>query len=214
MTFWIQPPPSRGSPWIFRLGKQPARYRGAHKNAFLDFAEMPHEVLYDNMRMVVLERHGFVRGRHRFHPAFSTLPGIVVQLRLPAPYQAQITDVIDNAFSGDLDNLLSRTGDRVAKSRARRASPAAQPLSSLLLCGARARLWPPWVPAGNIARVSGLGLLDPTPFLVAMALEVAGVRCSLLSARRPGTDFELELQWPSTYSRIVIFIEVSQLNFT
>jgi hypothetical protein len=62
--------------------------------------------------------------------------------------------------------------------------------------------------------VSGLGLLNPAPFLVAMALEVVGVRCSLLSERRPVTDFEHELQWPSTYSRIVIFIEASQLNFT
>jgi hypothetical protein len=81
MTFRLQPPPSRSSSWIFRLGKQPARYRGAHENAFLDFADVPHEVLYDNMRMVVLERHGYGRGRHRFHPAFSTLPGIVVSSR-------------------------------------------------------------------------------------------------------------------------------------
>jgi hypothetical protein len=90
MTCCLQHPPARSSSWIFRLGKQLARYRGAHENAFLDFADVPHEALYDNMRMVVLERHG-----------------------------------------------------------------------------------------------------------------------------RPVTDFELKLQWPpSTYSRIVIFIEVSQLNFT
>jgi hypothetical protein len=75
MTFYIQPPPSRSSPWIFQLGKQPARYRRAREN---DFADAPHEVLYDNMRMVVLERHGYGCGRYRFHPAFSTLPGIVV----------------------------------------------------------------------------------------------------------------------------------------
>jgi hypothetical protein len=33
------------------------------------------------MRMVALERHGYGRVRHRFHPAFSTLPGIVVSSR-------------------------------------------------------------------------------------------------------------------------------------
>jgi hypothetical protein len=83
------------------------------------------------------------------------------QPRLRAPYRAQITDVSDKRFFGDLDNLLSRTGDRVAKSRGTRREPCRAALSSLLLCGARARLRPPWVPAGNKARISGLGLLDP-----------------------------------------------------
>src|SRR5438067_12137152 len=42
----------------------------AHENAFLAFGGVPQEVLYDNMRTVVLERHGYGRGRHRFHPGF------------------------------------------------------------------------------------------------------------------------------------------------
>jgi hypothetical protein len=42
----------------------------AHENAFLAFGGAPHEVLYDNMRTVVLQRHGYGRGRHRFHPGF------------------------------------------------------------------------------------------------------------------------------------------------
>src|SRR5215204_451711 len=42
----------------------------AHENAFLAFGGTPREVLYDNMRTVVLERHGYRRGRHRFHPGF------------------------------------------------------------------------------------------------------------------------------------------------
>jgi transposase len=42
----------------------------AHENAFLAFGGTPREVLYDNMRTVVLERHGYGRGRHRFHPGF------------------------------------------------------------------------------------------------------------------------------------------------
>ena len=40
----------------------------AHENAFLAFGGVPREVLYDNMRTVVLERNGYGRGRHRFHP--------------------------------------------------------------------------------------------------------------------------------------------------
>src|SRR5215472_936453 len=42
----------------------------AHENAFLAFGGTPREVLYDNMRTVVLQRHGYGRGRHRFHPGF------------------------------------------------------------------------------------------------------------------------------------------------
>ena len=42
----------------------------AHENAFLAFSGVPQEVLYDNMRTVVVERHGYGRGRHRFHPGF------------------------------------------------------------------------------------------------------------------------------------------------
>src|SRR6516225_6270283 len=46
----------------------------AHENAFLSFGGTPREVLYDNMRTVVLERHGYGRGRHHFHPGFLDLP--------------------------------------------------------------------------------------------------------------------------------------------
>src|SRR5262249_2055112 len=42
----------------------------AHENALLAFGGTPQEVLYDNMRTVVLQRHGYGRGRHRFHPGF------------------------------------------------------------------------------------------------------------------------------------------------
>jgi transposase len=42
----------------------------AHENAFLGFGGVPREVLYDNMRTVVIERNGYGRGRHRFHGGF------------------------------------------------------------------------------------------------------------------------------------------------
>ena len=62
----------------------------AHENAFLTFGGMPREVLYDNMRTVVLERHGYGRGRHRFHPGFLDFARHCgFRLRLCAPYRAQ-----------------------------------------------------------------------------------------------------------------------------
>jgi transposase len=62
----------------------------AHENAFLAFGGTPHEVLYDNMRTVVLERHGYGHGRHRFHPGFLDFARHCgFRLRLCAPYRAQ-----------------------------------------------------------------------------------------------------------------------------
>jgi transposase len=62
----------------------------AHENAFLDFGGVPQEVLYDNMRTVVLERHGYGRGRHRFHPGFLDFARHCgFRPRLCAPYRAQ-----------------------------------------------------------------------------------------------------------------------------
>jgi transposase len=39
----------------------------AHENALLAFGGVPIEVLYDNMRTVVIERNTYGRGIHRFH---------------------------------------------------------------------------------------------------------------------------------------------------
>jgi transposase len=62
----------------------------AHENTFLAFGGVPNEVLYDNMRTVVIERHGYGRGRHRFHPRFLDFARHCgFQLRLCAPYRAQ-----------------------------------------------------------------------------------------------------------------------------
>jgi transposase len=61
-----------------------------HENAFVAFGGTPREVLYDNMRTVVLERHGYGRGRHRFHPGFLDFARHCgFRPRLCAPYRAQ-----------------------------------------------------------------------------------------------------------------------------
>ncbi len=92
----------------------------------------------------------------------------------------QPTDVIDKCLLSGSDScaicaiFLSRMGDRAAKSRARGASPAAQPSPSPLGCGARAHpLGTTRVPTGDEARVGRLGLLDPSALLIAMALDMA-----------------------------------------
>jgi transposase len=64
--------------------------RECHEQAFLFFGGVPREVLYDNMKTVVLERNAFGEGKHRFHPSlwdlakhFGFMP------RLCKPYRAK-----------------------------------------------------------------------------------------------------------------------------
>ncbi|VAL18878.1 Transposase and inactivated derivatives [Enterobacter kobei] len=40
-----------------------------HLNAFSFFGGVPDEVLYDNMKTVVLQRDAYQTGQHRFHPS-------------------------------------------------------------------------------------------------------------------------------------------------
>ena len=40
-----------------------------HRNAFSFFGGVPQEVLYDNMKTVVLQRDAYQTGLHRFHPS-------------------------------------------------------------------------------------------------------------------------------------------------
>jgi transposase len=58
--------------------------------AFAYFGGIPHEVLFDNMKTVVLERDAYGPGQHRFHPGLLHLAedlGFVP--RLCRPYRAQ-----------------------------------------------------------------------------------------------------------------------------
>ena len=64
--------------------------RECHEAAFSFFGGVPREVLYDNMKTVVLERNAFGEGKHRFHPGlwhvakhFGFMP------RLCKPYRAK-----------------------------------------------------------------------------------------------------------------------------
>jgi transposase len=64
--------------------------RECHEEAFSFFGGVPREVLYDNMKTVVLERNAFGADKHRFHPKlwdlakhFGFMP------RLCKPYRAK-----------------------------------------------------------------------------------------------------------------------------
>jgi transposase len=61
-----------------------------HERAFAAFGGVPREVLYDNMKTVVIERNTYGRGVHRFHPGFLDYARHAgVQPRLCQPYRAQ-----------------------------------------------------------------------------------------------------------------------------
>lgn len=63
---------------------------GCHERAFAAFGGVPTEVLYDNMKTVVLERNTYGRGVHRFHPSFldyAKHAGVLP--RLCQPYRAK-----------------------------------------------------------------------------------------------------------------------------
>ena len=61
-----------------------------HENAFAAFGGVLREVLYDNMKTVVVDRNAYGQGRHRFHPGFLDYAGNAGFLpELCRPYRAQ-----------------------------------------------------------------------------------------------------------------------------
>jgi transposase len=63
---------------------------GCHERALLAFGGVPKEVLYDNMKTVIIERNAYGRGVHRFHAGFLDFAKHTGFLpRLCHPYRAQ-----------------------------------------------------------------------------------------------------------------------------
>ena len=63
---------------------------GCHEQAFQFFGGVPKEILYDNMRTVVIERNAYAKGQHRFQAGFLDFArhyGFVP--RLCRPYRAK-----------------------------------------------------------------------------------------------------------------------------
>lgn len=58
--------------------------------AFGYFGGVPRELLFDNMKTVVLERNAYGRGRHRLHPGLLALSrDLGFAVRLCRPYRAK-----------------------------------------------------------------------------------------------------------------------------
>jgi transposase len=61
-----------------------------HEHAFLAFGGVPRDVLFDNMKTVVVERDAYGQGKHRFNPAFLDFAKHAgFRPKLCRPYRAQ-----------------------------------------------------------------------------------------------------------------------------
>jgi transposase len=89
-----------------------------HINAFEYFGGVPLEILYDNMKTVVLERNTFGAGLHRFHPGLWDLGKYFgFTPRLCRPYRAQTKGKVErfnrylrNSFYYPLQSSLKQAG--------------------------------------------------------------------------------------------------------
>lgn len=73
-----------------------------HINAFEFFGGVPREVLYDNVKTVVIERDAYGAGHHRFHPALWDLAKHYnFKPRLCRPYRAKTKGKVER-FNGYL----------------------------------------------------------------------------------------------------------------
>jgi transposase len=99
---WIEFKRERLSAFVATLGHSRASYVeyvtderietlvACHVNAFEFFGGVPREVLYDNMKTVVIERDAYGEGKHRFHPALWDLAKHYnFKPRLCRPYRAK-----------------------------------------------------------------------------------------------------------------------------
>lgn len=99
---WIEFKRDRLSAFVAILGHSRASYVeyvtderietlvACHMHAFEYFGGVPREVLYDNMKTVVIERDAYGEGQHRFHPTLWDLARhYTFKPRLCRPYRAK-----------------------------------------------------------------------------------------------------------------------------
>jgi transposase len=111
---WIEFKRDRLSAFVATLGYSRAAYIeyvtderidtlvACHVAAFAFFGGVPREVLYDNIKTVVLERDGHGPGRHRFHPTlWDVAKHYNFQPRLCRPYRAKTKGKVER-FNGYL----------------------------------------------------------------------------------------------------------------
>ena len=111
---WIEFKRERLSAFVATLGYSRAAYIeyvtderietlvACHVHAFEFFGGVPREVLYDNVKTVVLERDGYGPGVHRFHPTlWDVAKHYNFQPRLCRPYRAKTKGKVER-FNGYL----------------------------------------------------------------------------------------------------------------
>ena len=95
--------------------------RECHEQAFAYFGGVPREVLYDNMRTVVVERNAYGAGRHRFHRGLWDLARhFGFTPRLCRPYRARTKGKVErfnrylrHSFYVPLASRLKQAGLRL-----------------------------------------------------------------------------------------------------
>lgn len=117
------------SAFVATLGRSRASYveyvtneqfdtlKNCHINAFEFFGGVPLEVLYDNMKTVVLERNTYGKGLHRFHPGLWDLAKqFKFTPRLCQPYRPRTKGKVErfnrylrNSFHNPLVGLLRQS---------------------------------------------------------------------------------------------------------
>jgi transposase len=111
---WVEFKRERLSAFVATLGYARAAYIeyvvderietliACHVRAFEFFGGVPRELLYDNMKTVVLERDGYGPGVHRFHPTlWDVAKHYNFQPRLCRPYRAKTKGKVER-FNGYL----------------------------------------------------------------------------------------------------------------
>ena len=139
-----------------------------HENAFLTFGGVPVEVLFDNMKTVVIERNVYGSGVHRFNPEFLDYARHAGFLpRLCAPYRPQTKGKVER-FIGylkrsfwipfvasmrqaglkpdkhaalDYKNAWQSVGDHLAADRTSRSRASANQMRLFLHMGAEWLMW-------------------------------------------------------------------------
>lgn len=92
--------------------------RQCHENAFEYFNGVPQEVLYDNMRTVILARNAFGESKHRFHPGlWDMAKHFGFTPRVCKPYRAQTKGKVERfnrylrySFYNPLNSRIKQAG--------------------------------------------------------------------------------------------------------